>query len=280
MSILMFPGQGSKSSLGLDNRVSKEINNIATEILGYDVFQLTEEQLQDTRYSQVEIFIKSMIVFKMHEQSFGQIHSVVGHSLGQYTACVVAGGLTFEVGLNLIQQRGILMSECAKSHPGSMLACIGKDLDIILPSLLSNCKNIYEANYNSANQIVISGDRDEIDKFADLCKANSVKNIKLAVAGAFHSPLMSKANDSMNQLLEKVQFMDPKYPFISNKMQSLIHTADELRREFIDQIILPVYWTQISHFISKQGEKIYEVSTAKILSRLLETETGIKVSDI
>jgi len=278
MAILLFPGQGSKSGNLQDLRESPILQK-ANELLGYNVLELTQEQSADTAFSQPSIFIKSMVLVEEYKKT-GVIDLVAGHSMGQYTAAVAAGALTFEEGLELVRLRGQFMSEAAKETSGGMVACIGhRALDSIEP-LIGDFRNLYVANYNSSQQIVVSGETSELNNFINICLGRSIRCIKLGVAGAFHSPLMDKANIKMNEVLEKTEFKDIDVGFISNKSGDILLTGERLRNEFIDQIIYPVRWTEtmkkIKSILQENNMKLYEIGT-DILTKLLKVEQEVDV---
>ena len=282
MSILLFPGQGSKAN-NLDKIMSLEpvqsILTQATAILGYDITQLTPEQLSDTTYSQVHTFVQGVAM----AEAFKKEHSVefvAGHSLGQYCALVAAEGMSFGDALDLVRSRAGFMAECAAELPGVMIACVGNKVTEIVNELLGGFGNLYLANYNSSHQVVVSGATSESEEFVRLAKEKGVRCIKLPVAGAFHSPFMAKANDKMNELLRQVRFHDVKTGFISNKTGDILLTKDKLLNEFIDQIIGPVKWTTISHRIAsivRPGLSVYEISQGDVLAKLTKSEVDIEV---
>jgi malonyl CoA-acyl carrier protein transacylase len=203
------------------------------------------------------------------------IQFVAGHSLGEYSACIAANGLTFEEGLELVKQRAEFMSKCGQ---GSMLACIGPDIANIVGDLIVDFNELYLANYNSNQQIVVSGNTDQINELIVACKSKGIKCIKLNVAAAFHSPFMLEANQLMNPLIFQANFADIECGFISNKTSQILRSKAELQTEFEDQIILPVNWSSmcetIAALVEQEGLAVYEVGNT--LGKLLQQQTGIK----
>lgn len=286
MSILVFPGQGSQSQdldqIAKDPAIQSILDRSA-EILGYNIMELTQEQLQDTSYSQLDTFVKSVAMFEFYKSKSQPVEFVAGHSLGQYAAAVSCGVISFEQGLGLVKERGELMSTCAKETPGAMLACIGMNLVNTIDPLLEGLNEVYYANYNSSQQIVLSGEAKQIDSIADLCKQNGIKCIKLQVAGAFHSPLMTSANDAMNVRIAETEFKDATAGFISARSGEILLKGDKIKAEFVDHIILPVRWTSVMDKIRSiiiPNMHVYEVGPGNVLSKLIKSELDIDVNSV
>lgn len=278
MSIIIFPGQGSKSGpLNPQNPIVKYYINKAYDILGYNILDLSSEQLSDTKYSQPDLLVRTMILLEMFKAQNMEIKFVAGHSLGEYSACIAANGLTFQEGLSLVKQRAEFMSQYGQ---GSMVACIGPDIANIMSGMIADFNELYLANYNSNQQVVISGNTEQINELIVVCKSQGVKCIKLNVSAAFHSPFMSTANQLMNPLIFQANFQDIECGFISNKTNQILRSKAELEAEFEDQIILPVNWSSmcetISALVEQEGLPVYEMGHGNTLGKLLQQQTSIK----
>lgn len=256
----------------------------AEAILGYNLSELTSAELIDNKYSQMDFFVRSVILVEMYQATNQKISFVAGHSLGQYAACVAAGGLSFEDGLLLVQSRGKFMSEAIKNHLGAMVACVGPGVTDLIREMVPEFSKLYLANYNSSQQIVVSGDAHQVDELILLAKSKGVRCVKLGVSGAFHSPFMSTANELMNPLVAQANFQDTEIGFISNKSGKILRSQVEFKDEFEDQIILPVHWTTISQTIAtlveQEGLEVFEIGHGNTLAKLLQQETGIMAKSL
>jgi len=292
MSILVFPGQGSQSAKFKDAMLYPEVVHVlekARNFLGFDV------HTADSLYAPVALFIESVCILELYKarpsifMGFDEINTgkneitfVAGHSLGQYTAAVACGAITFDTGLDLIQRRTLLMAEAAKEHPGSMAACIGHNVEQVVRAILEEHEGVYIANYNSKNQIVISGNIDKVETVINQCKNAGLRCVKLNVAGAFHSPLMSNANEKMNAALEKVEFADPTIGFICNTTHEIVMRGDKIKADLHDQMIHPVQWVKTMEVIMSvygSNMKVYEIGPGNVLSKLIQADSGIEVTN-
>ncbi len=280
MKAYIFPGQASQfTGMGADMYSSSEIAKTyfdrANEILGYDIskimFSGTEDELKQTQITQPAVFLHSVIKAYMAEDEF-QPEAVAGHSLGEFSALVAARALTFEDGLKLVQQRAEAMQKACELVPSTMAAIIGMD-DTQVEQI---CQDIDEivvaANYNCPGQLVISGSIRGIELAVDeLVKAGARSAIVLKVGGAFHSPLMMPAQQSLQNAIEKVAISSPVCPIYQN-VDALPHTdIVEIRNNLLKQLTSPVLWTQtMQNMISHGYNHFYEVGgTGKVLRGFL-----------
>jgi [acyl-carrier-protein] S-malonyltransferase len=223
---IVFPGQGSQYvGMGKDlydqNAKAKGLFQKADELLGFSLskicFEGPEEELRQTKNTQPAIFLHSVILFHLMEKI--KFDMTAGHSLGEYSALVAAGALTFEDGLKLVRLRGELMQQAGIEQPGTMTAVVGLDPKTInrLCSDASSAGIVQAANFNSPGQIVISGSVTGVRKAMELAKAAGAKIVKeLPVSGAFHSPLMESAKAGIKIALNTVSFQDAAVPVYAN----------------------------------------------------------------
>jgi [acyl-carrier-protein] S-malonyltransferase len=280
MNVFVFPGQGSASNdMHHIFSVVKEVFFTAEEVLQYNPTHLTKDQLKETKYSQIDILTKSIAIAKFFANKDILPTVVAGHSLGQYSALVACGAISFETCLKLVQRRGELMDECVQKNPGAMVACIAPDVESKVKEIIHNFKDLYCANYNSSNQLVLSGSKDAVDKFV---QESQIKCIKLPVAGAFHSPLMASANAEMNEIIDATDFADTKIGFISNKTGIVVNKGNDIKADLVDQIISPVLWTQTMNRIKDDyaSDRIYESGPGNVLSKLINSYTGLTVGTV
>jgi [acyl-carrier-protein] S-malonyltransferase len=287
MSILVFPGQGSQSNKlksALHYPSVAQTLEEAKNFLGFDV---------STTDSPLSLFVESIAILELWKSepclfmTSEDIHNlqskivfVAGHSLGQYTAAVACGSITFQTGLELVRQRAQFMADAAAENPGCMAACVGHNVEQFLKRIIYEFDGVYIANYNSKTQVVISGTNDGVDLVIDECKKNGFRCIKLNVAGGFHSPLMQSANTRMNSLLDTVDFADTESGFICNKSHEIVMRGDKIKNDFHDQIISPVFWTKTVEVILgvyNNSIRIYEIGPSNVLSKLIHADTGIEV---
>ncbi|PID88308.1 MAG: [acyl-carrier-protein] S-malonyltransferase [Bacteroidia bacterium] len=280
MKAYVFPGQGAQFvGMGKDLydnfEQAKEMFEEANKILGFNItdtiFSGTDEDLKQTRVTQPAIFLHSVILAKMLGKDF-QPDMVAGHSLGEFSALVANGTLSFESGLKLVSQRAGAMQKACEKAPSTMAAVIGLE-DQLVEEICSTTEEIVvPANYNTTGQLVISGSIKGIDKAMDLLKEAGAKRvIKLNVGGAFHSPLMQSAREELAAAIENTPFNQPICPVYQNVTASPVTDITEIKKNLVAQLTAPVKWTQIMQNMLQDGMKEYiEVGPGKVLQGLLK----------
>ena len=277
----IFPGQASqKIGMGKDlydkTEIGKKYYNIANEILEADIqsisFNGPEEILKKTKYTQPAIFIVSVIIgHAMIEK--GYIPDIVaGHSLGEYSAVVVSGGFDFSTGLELVKLRAESMQNAGKINRGTMAAIIGLSSDDVnnLCDEISTEKIVVVANYNTKNQIVVSGHIEAVENLMISAKEFGAKMvIPLNVSGAFHSPLMSPAREALADKLDSIQISDILYPLYTNVDAKPITKGEEIKKSLIRQLESPVQWHNvIQKMINNGSDHFTEIGPGKVLQGL------------
>ena len=286
----VFPGQGSQSvgmgaQLFVESAAAKEVFQEADEILNYSLSDLMfngpENELRDTVNSQPAIMVVSLACWKAWEEFLGAglkpPQSIAGHSLGEYTALVVSGVLSFSDGLLLVKERGRLMQEASVERPGGMAAILGLDED----SLEHVCSEtgVELANINSDDQMVISGEKIAVAQAMDLCIARGAKKaIPLPVSGAFHSSLMKHAARGLEQAITSMDFKDPKMPIVGNYTGTPLNTADEVKQELTDGLCNRVQWKKsICCMVDSGVSTFVEFGSARVLSSLIRRiDSGVE----
>jgi [acyl-carrier-protein] S-malonyltransferase len=257
MKAYIFPGQGAQfSGMGLDlyenSPLAQELFENANDILGFNItdimFEGSKEDLQETKVTQPAIFLHSVILAKTLGDSF-KPDMVAGHSLGEFSALVAAGSLTFEDGLKLVSQRAQAMQVCT-TIDGVVVA----------------------ANYNCPGQLVISGDVEAINKACEALKeAGARRALVLPVGGAFHSPLMEPAREELAAAIENTTFSEPNCTIYQNVTASAITDENKIKANLILQLTAPVRWTQsVQQMITDGASHFTEVGPGKVLQGLVK----------
>lgn len=277
MKAFVFPGQGSQfSGMGFDlyqkNKQAKSLFQTANKILNFDItkimFEGTEEDLKQTNVTQPAIFIHSTILAKCINNFMPDM--VAGHSLGEFSALVAANALSFEDGLKLVMKRAELMHIACQEHDSTMAAILGLNTETINKVCEETDGIVVPANYNSPGQIVISGDRKSIENACNnLSELGAKRALILPVAGAFHSPLMSSAEEELEEAINKIQFNKPICPIYQNVCAKGILIETELKQNLIKQLTAPVKWQQtIEHMIHEGATEFFEVGPGNVLTGL------------
>lgn len=277
----VFPGQGSQYvGMGKDffdaDAASRSLFATADEILGTRLssicFEGPEEELKQTQNTQPAIFLHSMVVF--NKLAPRKPDMVAGHSLGEYSALVAAGAITFEDGLQLVRLRGQLMRKSGEEQKGTMAAIVGLMPDAVeeLCKEASGAGIVQPANFNSPGQIVISGSVEGVRKGIELAKARGAKLAKeLVVSGAFHSPLMAPARDGLKKKLDETTFRDAAVPVYANVTAGPVTKADDIRNLLFRQLTSPVRWEEsVIHMVRDGAEMFVEVGPGKVLQGLVK----------
>lgn len=277
----IFPGQASqKIGMGKDlydkTEIGKKYYNIANEILEADIqsisFNGPEEILKKTKYTQPAIFIVSAIIgHAMIEKGYTP-DIVAGHSLGEYSALVVSGAFDFSTGLELVKLRAESMQNAGKVNRGTMAAIIGLSSDDVnnLCDEISTEKIVVVANYNTKNQIVVSGHIEAVENLMISAKEFGAKMvIPLNVSGAFHSPLMSPAREALADKLDSIQISDILYPLYTNVDAKPITKGEEIKKSLIRQLESPVQWHNVIQKMIDDGSSHFtEIGPGKVLQGL------------
>jgi [acyl-carrier-protein] S-malonyltransferase len=278
----VFPGQGSQFvGMGLEfyqtSRAAKDVFDQVDDILSMPltdmIFNGPEEDLKKTAYSQPAIMATSLACYKALEELDGRAMrpaAVAGHSLGEYSSLVVAGVLDLEDGVRLVQERAKLMQEAAELHPGSMAAIIGLDEETVEEICAETGAEM--ANVNGNDQIVISGDKLCVARAVDMCSIRGArKAIALAVNGAFHSSLMSPAQEGLASAIDNARFRDPAVPVIANATSRPITSAAQAQAELKTQLCNCVRWKQsVSRMIDGGVSSFIEFGPGRVLGGLIK----------
>lgn len=280
MKAYIFPGQGAQFvGMGKDlydtNPLAKELFEKANEILGFRITDLmfagTDEDLRQTRVTQPAIFLHSVILAKTLD-SF-KPDMVAGHSLGEFSALVANGTLSFEDGLRLVYARAMAMQKACEAEPSTMAAILGLD-DKIVEDVLATITDevVVPANYNSPGQLVISGSIAGIDIACEKLKAAGARRaLPLKVGGAFHSPLMEPARKELAAAIEATQFNTPICPVYQNVNAKRVTEPAEIKENLVKQLTSPVRWTQIAQAMIADGARTFiEVGPGNVLQGLVK----------
>ena len=278
----VFPGQGSqKVSMGHDlftsSNVGKKYFDLANEIMGTDIqsiiFNGPEEKLKETQYTQPAIYIVSVILGHILLEEGLQPDMVAGHSLGEYSACTIAGSLTFETGLSLVKLRAESMQDAGTTNPGTMAAIIGMaDEDVIsmCNTISSDESVVVAANFNYPGQVVISGNINAVHETMAKAPDLGAKMAKeLNVSGAFHSPLMEPAKKRLSAALDNIEINTATIPVYANVTAEPMIEADEIRSNLKNQLDCPVKWHEtIDNMKTAGATEMMEVGPGRVLQGL------------
>ncbi|MBX5439733.1 MAG: ACP S-malonyltransferase [Thermoflavifilum sp.] len=288
---VVFPGQGSQfKGMGkvLYDRYSaaKELFEKANTLLGFRIsdlmFEGTEEELKQTRVTQPAIFLHSIIAFLMHPEL--KMDMVAGHSLGEFTALVAAGVLSFEDGLQLVAARAQAMQEACVLQASGMAAVLGMD-DEQVERICATIEGemVVAANYNCPGQLVISGTQRGIELACEKLKAAGARRaLPLPVSGAFHSPLMEPAREKLEKAIAAVTFHTPSCPIYQNVSAKATTDPKQIRQQLIAQLTSPVKWTHTIRMMIADGARDFtEVGPGKVLSGLIQKiDASVQVHQI
>ena len=281
MKAYIFPGQGAQhEGMGLDlyekSAEAKKMFDNANEILGFNLtdimFKGTAEDLKQTRVTQPAIFLHSVISAKLLGDDF-QPEMVAGHSLGEFSALVAAGALSFENGLKLVYQRAMAMQEACEIQPSTMAAVLGLSDEIVEDVCSTTPGIVVAANYNCPGQLVISGEIDAINQACETLKEKGAKRaLVLQVGGAFHSPLMEPAREKLAKAIRETEFNTPVCPVYQNAVAKAVTDKEKIKQNLIAQLTAPVKWTQsIQQMIANGGTTFIEVGPGKVLTGLMRS---------
>ena len=279
MKAYVFPGQGAQfTGMGKDlyenSALAKELFEKANEILGFRItdimFEGTAEELKETKVTQPAVFLHSVILAKTLGEDF-KPEMVAGHSLGEFSALVANGALSFEDGLKLVSQRALAMQKACEIKPSTMAAVLGLADNIVEDVCASIDGIVVAANYNCPGQLVISGETSAVEKACEAMKAAGAKRaLLLPVGGAFHSPMMEPAREELAAAIEATTFSAPICPVYQNVTANAVSDPAEIKKNLIIQLTAPVKWTQSVQQMIKDGATLFtEVGPGKVLAGLI-----------
>lgn len=297
MKAFVFPGQGAQfSGMGKDlyesNPKAKELFDKANDILGFAItevmFEGTDEALKETKVTQPAVFLHSVIKALCMGNEF-DADMVGGHSLGEFSALVAAGALSFEDGLKLVSMRAQAMQKACDAAPSTMAAIVGLEeskVEEICAGISKPGHVVVPANYNNPGQLVISGNNEAItEACAALKTAGARRALPLSVGGAFHSPLMQPAKDELQAAIESTEFHAPRIPIYQN-VDAKPHTdPEEIKQNLIAQLTSPVRWTQeVQSMLADGATEFTECGPGKALqgmiSRIAKGVEGITIQGV
>lgn len=276
MKAYIFPGQGSQfEGMGKDmyesSSLAKDLFEQANDILGYRIsdimFDGSAEDLKETKVTQPAVFLHSIIKAKMAGDAF-QPEAVAGHSLGEFSALVAAGAMSFQDGLQLVQQRALAMQKACEAVDSTMAAVLGLDDEAVENICAAIDDIVVPANYNCPGQLVISGSISGIETAVQkLQEAGARKAIVLQVGGAFHSPLMQPAKDELEAAIASTSLVKPICPIYQNVNAKAETDPEVIRVNLVEQLTAPVRWTQtMENMIADGVSEFIEVGgTGKVL---------------
>jgi [acyl-carrier-protein] S-malonyltransferase len=279
MKAYVFPGQGAQFvGMGKDlydnSPLAKELFEKANSILGFRITDLmfagTDEDLKQTKVTQPAVFLHSVILAK----TLGDFapDMVAGHSLGEFSALVASGAMSFEDGLVLVSKRAQAMQKACEAQPSTMAAILGLADDVVEEVCASIPEVVVAANYNCPGQLVISGSIEGIDKAVEILSAKGAKRaLKLPVGGAFHSPLMEPARQELAAAIAAAPFKKPVCPVYQNVDAKPATDPEVIKNNLIAQLTAPVRWTQsVQNMIADGATNFIEVGPGKVLQGLVK----------
>ncbi|MBQ2013057.1 MAG: ACP S-malonyltransferase [Bacteroidaceae bacterium] len=295
MKAYVFPGQGAQfTGMGKDlydnNETAKELFEKANEILGFRItdimFEGTADELKQTKVTQPAVFLHSVIRAICLGDEF-EPAMVAGHSLGEFSALVAAGALSFEDGLKLVYARALAMQKACEAAPSTMAAVIGLDdksiEDICAETTAEGNGVVVAANYNCTGQLVISGNIEAVNAACEKLKAAGAKRaLVLPVGGAFHSPLMQPAQEELQKAIESTEFHTPRCPIYQN-VDAQAHTdAAEIKANLIAQLTASVRWTyEVQNMIAAGATEFIECGPGKALQGMIaKIDRSVTISGI
>ena len=295
MVALLFPGQGSQhvgmgQDLATEYPAAREFFERADEALGTALTDVMwngpEDELTATHNAQPAILTHSVAAYTLVADELGDVALAAGHSLGEFSAYVAAGTLSFEDAVRAVRRRGELMFESGEARPGTRAAVIGLDDDVVERV----CREASEAggdcvpaNFNSPGQIVISGDEPAVARAMEMAKEAGAKRVlPLNVSGAFHSPLMEVAESGLREHLAEVDFAEPAFPVVSNVSAEPVRDPAEARRLLIEQLTSPVRWTaSMRTMLERSPDRFIELGPGRVLAGLMRRiERGADVASV
>jgi [acyl-carrier-protein] S-malonyltransferase len=293
----IFPGQGSQY-VGMAKEFidtfpeAKGVFDAASAAIRFDLAQLCShgpaEKLNLTENTQPAILTTSIAILRVLESKGLTAEAAAGHSLGEYTAILAAGGLTLPDAVGLVHKRGRYMQEAVPAGVGLMAAVLGMDRASVEKTCLDAAKNgiVAPANYNSPGQIVIAGEKKAVEKAMELAKAAGAKRVvPLLVSVPSHCPMMQQAAERLAEDLDTVAFGDLRFPIVNNADAKLLRTAAELKPSLLRQIASPLYWEDSINRLTAEGfDTFVEIGPGKVLTglvkRIAKDATVLNVEDL
>ena len=290
----VFPGQGAqKTGMGLDlyehSENVKKLYEKADKILGFSLsemcFRGSEEDLRQTINTQPAIYVMSVAISQLLKEKGINPYMTAGHSIGEYAALTTAGVISFEDGIKLVRERGRLMNEAGIKAPGTMAAIIGMKFDDVKKYCeeASSVGVVEIANFNSPEQIVISGEIAAVEKAMEIIKANGAKRVvPLKVGAAFHSRLMKDAAETFAELIDKAEFKKPEIFVVSNSNAKISNDPEELRSALKSQMLGSVLWVDSIKAMANHGVELFiEAGPGKALCGMIKkTDVSLKTMNV
>ncbi len=278
MKAYIFPGQGAQfSGMGKDlyetSELAQSMFEKANQILGFRItdimFEGTIEALKETKVTQPAVFLHSVILAKILDNFHPEM--VAGHSLGEFSALVANGTLSFEDGLRLVSKRALAMQKACEIKPSTMAAVLGLADEIVEQVCATIDGVVVAANYNCPGQLVISGETTAVEKACEAMKeAGAKRALLLPVGGAFHSPMMEPAREELAAAIEATTFSTPICPVYQNVTATAVSDPNEIKKNLITQLTAPVKWTQSVRQMVQDGATLFtEVGPGKVLTGLV-----------
>ena len=279
MKAYVFPGQGAQypgmgKEIWENSDLARELFDRSNKILGFSItdimFEGSAEDLKQTKVTQPAIFLHSVLLANSLKDF--QPDMVAGHSLGEFSALVATGALTFEDGLTLVSKRAMAMQKACEKEPSTMAAIVGLDDEIVEEVCNSIDDVVVAANYNCPGQLVISGTISGVEKACELLAQKGAKRtLKLPVGGAFHSPLMEPAREELAAAIESASFSVPVCPVYQNVNALPVTDPAEIKKNLIAQLTAPVRWTQtVRNMIAGGATSFTEIGPGKVLQGLVK----------